>query len=1162
MPRIRYESALSNTLREYSISIPEKYTHDTEMACSFMLRKLPKLISSIIKRSQKKKKGYGFKCQIRLQVDFEKFNWDRNEMMYTSPWFIGSTFSTVGTSMIVLQDKVSESIMKMMQAYDSFVRGGSGWHMKRIQNIEIKMIKYKLFTGGCAAVPKLPAEIRAQRSCLTLTSVPEGECFLYAVAAGVRRLAKNAERSFLYKADVDELKKIETPTPTTLKGVAIFERKSNISVNIFTISDNIVHPIYHTGHKNKPYHVNLLLYKNHYFTIRNMSALIGAKIRKSKSKIKVCSYCLSYTVSKTRHQLHKKLCQENLQRLFVAPENSQIYFQAFDKMLPAPFVIYFDIESICLPLEPTMDKTSVSARGKHIPISISALRICRSNPKMSSKHPFLHTGLDCVQKFFKWLDNQSFIINTMLKKYSELFMSEEDEIVFQDSKKCHFCDVLFEKEGVKKCRDHCHLSGKYRMALCDSCNLNRADQKKFWKVFVFAHGLQNYDSHFLIEQCYTFRKSSKDIFMLPKSEEKILTFSMGCFQFKDSLGFLNASLSTLVDLLKTKGSNKFTNMRRYMPSSEVAETMLRKGVFPYSYFDSVKKLKERQLPPKKAFFNDLTGRHISDAEYSFARMVWKDLDCRNFQDYMEAYLATDVCLLADVYENFRSNCMRDYELDPAHYLSSAHFTFDAFMRKTRCIMDKFHDADHYLFVNRAIRGGVSMICRRHAQANNKYMTNFNPKEPSSYIIYLDANNLYGWAMSQYLPTGGLRWMNSEELNIEQIMSTPDDGDIGYFVQVTLTYPHELHDRHSDFPLAPTHDKIHKTKLSPYAKYVVNKHKLTQGVNTKKLFTTFFTREEYIVHYRVLKFYIQHGLKVSKIHAGLAFKQEKVMESYISFNSAKRAASTNDFDSQFYKLLSNSLFGKSIERIDKKVTGVLVTDAERLTKLAAKPTLKSACKINEKLVSVILRHGSLKLDKPSFLGPAILDLAKLKIYDFHYNKIKKYYGDKAKLLFTDTDSLMYHVDTDDVYEDMRIMDDGSYFDFSSYPKDHPNYSINNKRIPGFFKDETAGRIITEFVGLRSKMYCFCVQHEDGIIRDGKAAKGVPKNIVEDRFNMNRYLEALNEDGRQSDTFKKIQSKKHSVYTEERCKVTLCAFDDKRYLLDRVRSVPYGHYRLLL
>ena len=298
--------------------------------------------------------------------------------------------------------------------------------------------------------------------------------------------------------------------------------------------------------------------------------------------------------------------------------------------------------------------------------------------------------------------------------------------------------------------------------------------------------------------------------------------------------------------------------------------------------------------------------------------------------------------------------------------------------------------------------------------------------------------------------------------------------------------------------------------------------------------------------------------LKKIHRVVSFKQAPWMKPYIDFNTTERAKAKYDYEKDFFKLMNNATFGKTMENVRKRIRFELVNDETRFKKLVNDPTFDNAIIMNENLTGVMRKKTCVTLDKPIAIGMCVLDLSKLLMYDYHYNTIKKQYKDRATLLFTDTDSLTYEIETNDIYDDMKK--DKQLYDFSDYPKDHPLYDVSNKKVIGKFKDETSSKIITEFVGLRAKMYSFKTDDE----HESKKVKGIKKLVVKREIRFNDYKRSLfgskKGDIQQTTTFNTIRSYKHEVYTIEQSKIGLCSFDDKRYLIDNVNTYVYGHYKI--
>ena len=435
-----------------------------------------------------------------------------------------------------------------------------------------------------------------------------------------------------------------------------------------------------------------------------------------------------------------------------------------------------------------------------------------------------------------------------------------------------------------------------------------------------------------------------------------------------------------------------------------------------------------------------------------------------------------------------------------------------------------------LMVKKGIRGGVSMISNRYGKANNEYMgKRFNKKIPSKYIAYLDANNLYGWAMSKPLPIHDFKWMKVNELETWENYSC--------ILEVDLEYPKSLHDLHSDYPLAPERVEVNKVD---------------------KLIPNLWNKKKYVIHYENLKQYLSLGLKLTHIHRGIRFEESQWLEKFITLNTNLSMEAKNKFEKDFFKLMNNSVFGKTMENIRNRVDIKLVNNKKQAEKLSAKPNFNHCNIFSKDLIAIHMKKTNLYFNKSIYLGMCILDLSKTLMYDFNCNYIKQKYGDKAKLLFTDTDSLVYEIQTEDFYKDISV-DVKHRFDTSDYPSEHPSGipSGFNKMVIGMFKDEVGGKVIDEFVGLRAKLYLYKMLGGE----ESKKCKGVKKSVVKKSIKHEDYKKCLFTGREQLRKMNVIRSHMHEVYTEEVNKIALCPSDDKRHILeDQVHTLALGHYRI--
>ena len=628
-------------------------------------------------------------------------------------------------------------------------------------------------------------------------------------------------------------------------------------------------------------------------------------------------------------------------------------------------------------------------------------------------------------------------------------------------------------------------------------------------------------------------KQDLNINAIPNNMEKYMAFMLGNhLTFIDSFQFMSSSLDKLAsnlpkdDLIYT--SKAFKGKRLYLLS--------RKDVYPYDFMDSFEKFKNLELPTKDQFYSILNDEHITDDEYIHAKEVWDTFYIKTMGEYHDLYLVSDVLLLTDVFENFRKTCMQYYKLDPCHYFTSPGLSWDAMLKMTNIKLELMTDVDMFLFIEKGMRGGVSYIANRYGNANNKYMKEYDEKAPSKYIMYLDANNLYGWAMSHYLPTSNFKWMTDKEISKIDLGKYKADCKKGLILEVDLEYPKELHDIHNDYPVAPEKVKVSNHMLSASCKKIAEKYNISIGL-VSKLIPTLRDKNEYVLHYCNLQLYLDLGLKIKKVHRVLKFDQSPWLKQYIDFNTEKRRHGRNSFEKDSFKLMNNSVFGKTMENLRKRVDVKLVTNEKKPDKLTSKLTYFSSKIFNENLMAVHKIKETLTLNRPAYVGMCILDLSKTLMYDFHYNYIKKKYNDRAKLLFTDTDSLTYEIETVDAYKDFWA--DKDMFDNSDYPENSPCYCDTNKKIIGKFKDEACGISITEFVGLKSKMYSYVKDNEKG----GKTAKGIKKNVINNNIRHEDYKRTLLNEEQMHHKMKTIRSQRHQHGSYEINKVSLSCFDDK-------------------
>ena len=1026
----------------------------------------------------------GFKFVETLQVKFVKHSNDKK--ILKNGYFNSTTDLIINETDI--KSAIQASQQQILNKIAQWVSEGSGWTIQLIENHYINIVNYNPLKGS--SYIELPQELRNSAKGLINMKNKDNECFRWCHIRHSNPQDKDPQR--IKKTDKQYIEKLDYSSiefPVTVKQINKIEKQNNICINLFGFEEKQIFPIYISKEKYQD-HMELLLItegeNKHYILIKDFNRLMFRQTKHEHRK-HFCMYCLQCFSREDVLTEHKNNCISiNGKQAIKMPEKGdKVYFKNHHKQLSVPFVIYADFEALTEKIQgcqPNNEKSYTEAYQKHTDCGYGYKVVCCYDDKYS-KPVQIHTGENAVHKFMEnMLEEVNWCKSKMKKHFNKpLKMTKENKTDFQKAIKCHICDQQYTDKDIRV-RDHCHITGKFRGSAHQDCNLKLRIKPDNIKIPVIFHNIRGYDSHFIMQQIgeiakkHTYKnKRGEECHMnincIPNNMEKYMAFMLGNhLVFLDSFQFMSSSLDNLIKNLPDEAF-KYTKKEF---EKEQFNLMKQKGIYPYDHMDSFDRFNETQLPEKQDFYSILNNEHISDEQYKHAQNVWNTFNLKTMGDYHDLYLKSDILLLADVFENFRKTCLQNYKLDPCHYFTSPGLSWDAMLKMTNIKLELITDIDMFQFIEKGMRGGTSYIANRYGEANNKYMKTYNEKLPSKYIMYLDANNLYGWAMSQYLPTGNFKWLSQKKIEKTNLGKYTENNNKGLILEVDLEYPQELHNLHNDFPLGPEKIKVAKDMLSDYCKKIAKKFNISSGL-VHKLIPTLNDKEKYILHYRNLQSYLSLGLELKKIHRVLQFNQSPWLKQYIDFNTQKRTDAKNSFEKDFFKLMNNSVFGKTMENIRKRVDVRLVTSKEKLLKLASKPTYVSSKIFNENLVAVHKIKETLTMNRPAYIGMCILDLSKTLMYDFHYNYIKHNYGSKANLLFTDTDSLTYEIETTDAYLD--FWNDKDKFDNSDYPENSPYFNKINKKVIGKFKDEAAGVPIVEFVGLRSKMYSYIKDNDE-------------------------------------------------------------------------------------
>ena len=944
--------------------------------------------------------------------------------------------------------------------------------------------------------------------------------------------------------------------------------------------------------------------KSHYVLVRDFNRLMGCT--KAGNQTFNCFHCFFQCTSAARFEEHKKFdCSDSNATRESIPMRRKIAYESMSYVngrnptlieQRAPFIIYADYESILQPIDemPMHERPKQSEsqlfKHKHIAIMACAKVVCSDPCYSLPTMVFEGLGRDgagipakdslgdapvasCTAQLLEWTrtDVAQHIKKTVqeklqdlrpylywmkchkqLKEMYNLEIVDVDRVAaeFVDHG-CHICRRFQTKIDVPDYADN--FKEEMAAAVVDICPFSKKlhglghrqcvrDYRMRLPIPVVFHNLSGYDSHLMLkdlsERDFTELQEGQDswnnrVSVLAQNEEKVLTYSIGQFRFIDSCKFLNDSLEKLVHTQRESGC-KFPIT--HTEFGENTHLFLQKGHFPYEYLKNEQVLDETRLPPKEAFKSILRGTTgISDEEHAHAQKVWNTMGCNTMRDYCEDYIRSDVNLLADCFEYFRSTSLAETGIDPCHFISLPQYSLHVMRKMTGATIELMPDVDMYRSGERWLRGGMVGVMHRHAEVQS---------DSSDKLLYLDATNLYGWAMTQALPEGDFKWMNARDVakysQPAEILKMGDEAPRGAMFVCDIDIPEHLHDYFSDYPLLPENRFVSSTEMSPKQLELAGVD-YDQKARVKKLISDLHPKREYHLHYRMLKFALQQGCILRKVHRILHFKQSAWLKPYIDWCTAKRKelGKTNAFLKDLFKLMANAVFGKMMQGVRDRVEMRMAYDEATLKQHSSDTRFRGSISFNKHVVGCLMRTASAKLNSPIAVGASILDLSKLHMFKFHYETVKPTFAARAKLCYTDTDSLIYRFEH---FSDDDLKKLAPHLDMTTMlPKGHQLYSEENQGVLGKFKDECSDYTkkpdepltgpMTSFVALRSKMYSYlCTKATvDGTLHGGRKAKGISKQTTKKQLNHEMYVRCVRGEIMSTIEQVRICSIKHQLYT---------------------------------
>ena len=846
----------------------------------------------------------------------------------------------------------------------------SGWIFDKVNSMKISFYKTTELNG--TSYVKIPLRTSA------ILNVQNNDkyCFIWSISASLHPCENNyPNRVNNYVQYFNELnfQNFDFTNGFECSDVHRFNELNNLSVIIYELNfyqddDKWKHNLLPTEiSKNESDNViDLLIYKNHYALIKKLHVFLG-----DHHKSFVCRRCLNSYTCENALIKHKEKCGDDNICTMRTSNESHLYWKKHFHKNPLYFRIIANFEA-----DDEIDNSNVGKKTTNIykqkPVLNGYYLISKLENVLKSGYYESPLGYDNIDWFVKEVIKLEIIMAFYFKETKkDIIMTKENAEDFKNNNICRLCEKNIESNKV---RDHCHLTGKYRGPAHNICNINVKQKDSNFIPFAF-HNFSNYDCHMFLKRLVDLKKDKVKFKIIPKTNKEYISVKYGCIRFIDSYRFLSESLDKLV---KNLDEDYFEILKKEFPDKW--QYLNKKLAYPYEYFNSINFYKKPVNDLKKEdFFSKLKNNYPDDDEIERTKEIIKLFNIKDGEELTKLYCKSDVILLADVFEKFVNVSTEEYKINPLYCVSLPGYTYQCALKYTNIKLQTLQDKDLILLIENNKRGGISSVM------GNRYVKS----DGDNKISYADATDLYGHSMSQFLPYDEIEmWHGHPDKYLrwlDIILNTPDDTEIGYFLEVDLKYDDNIKQKTKYFPFCPENKKLNPNKYNEYMKSI----KPENYTKSKKLICDWSDKKKYLIHYRVLKFFVRHGMIVEKIHEIISFKQSRWLEGYISFNTQKRNKAKNDFEKDFFKLLVNSAFGKFLENVRNRLGLEIIKkgDFKKIIKQQSKLTFNGIQKSYENYDSYTFEKNEVVMDKAIYVGFSILEVSKLHMYETYYDTLQ-------------------------------------------------------------------------------------------------------------------------------------------------------------------------------